>query len=71
MRAITDTVALSRALNQLPGVVENGLFINSCSAVIVGNADGSVTTEWKDGTATEVTQMMPLAETNLFADIGD
>jgi len=71
MRAITDAVALSRALNQLPGVVENGLFINICSAVIVGNADGSVTTEWKDGTATEVTQMMPLAETNLFADIGD
>ena len=71
MRAITDAVALSRALNQLPGVVENGLFINICSAVIVGNADGSVTTEWKDGTATEVTQMMPLAETNLFPDIGD
>jgi ribose 5-phosphate isomerase A len=69
MGAITDAAALSNALNQLPGVVENGLFINICQAVIVGNADGRVTTEWKDGTATEVTQMMPDTVENLFADI--
>ena len=29
---------LSLALNQVPGVVENGLFIDICDAVVVGNA---------------------------------
>lgn len=71
MGAITDPSALSTALNQLPGVVENGLFINICQAVIVGNADGSVTTEWKEGRNTEVAQLMPAEDTNLFANLGD
>lgn len=71
MGAIAHGADLAAALNQLPGVVENGLFINICQAVIVGNADGTVTTEWKDGSAPEVTQMMPDADKNLFADIGE
>lgn len=33
---------LSLALNQVPGVVENGLFIDICDAVVVGHADGRV-----------------------------
>ncbi|MCC6002665.1 MAG: ribose-5-phosphate isomerase RpiA [Pararhodobacter sp.] len=33
---------LSLALNQVPGVVENGLFIDICDAVIIGHADGRV-----------------------------
>lgn len=31
---------LSLALNQIPGVVENGLFIDICDAVVIGHADG-------------------------------
>ena len=33
---------LSLALNQVPGVVENGLFIDICDAVIIGHPDGRV-----------------------------
>jgi ribose 5-phosphate isomerase A len=35
---------LSLALNQVPGVVENGLFIDICDAVVIGYADGRVET---------------------------
>ncbi|WP_417628967.1 ribose-5-phosphate isomerase RpiA [Pararhodobacter aggregans] len=33
---------LSLALNQVPGVVENGLFIDICDAVVIGFGDGRV-----------------------------
>ncbi|PRY23728.1 ribose-5-phosphate isomerase [Aliiruegeria haliotis] len=33
---------LSLVLNQIPGVVENGLFIDICDVVIVGHSDGAV-----------------------------
>lgn len=33
---------LSLALNQIPGVVENGLFIDICDIVIIGHGDGRV-----------------------------
>lgn len=33
---------LSLALNQVPGVVENGLFIDICDAVVIGHPDGRV-----------------------------
>ena len=39
---IGDAAALSLALNQVPGVVENGLFVKLCDVVIVGLADGTV-----------------------------
>lgn len=41
---IEDARALSLALNQVPGVVENGLFIDICDTVIVGHADGRIET---------------------------
>jgi ribose 5-phosphate isomerase A len=44
LRKIGDARALSVALNQIPGVVENGLFIDMCDIVIVGHADGRVDT---------------------------
>lgn len=36
--------ALSVALNRIPGVVENGLFINIARSAIIGQPDGSVST---------------------------
>lgn len=38
---IKDATALSIALNQIPGVIENGLFIGMCSKVILGHEDGN------------------------------
>ena len=60
---------LGNTINQIPGVVENGLFIDMCNAVVVGNADGSVRTEWKSGADAEVRQMMGDTNENLFSDI--
>jgi ribose 5-phosphate isomerase A len=39
--AIADPDALDRALNQIPGVVENGLFCGIASAMVVGYPDGT------------------------------
>ncbi|WP_432565664.1 ribose-5-phosphate isomerase RpiA [Kineococcus sp. SYSU DK003] len=41
--AIQDAATLAAELNQIPGVVENGLFINMADAVVVGHADGTTT----------------------------
>ena len=38
---IPDPVALERELDQIPGVVESGLFIGLAHTLVVGNADGS------------------------------
>lgn len=40
--AIPDPEALTVRLNQIPGVVENGLFVGIASSVVVGNEDGTV-----------------------------
>ncbi len=39
---IGDARALSAVLNHVPGVVENGLFIDICDSVVIGHEDGSV-----------------------------
>lgn len=40
--AAFDPAPVETALNCIPGVVENGLFVGLTGAVLVGNADGSV-----------------------------
>tara|TARA_R110002051_G_scaffold50724_3_gene97895 strand:+ start:8744 stop:9529 length:786 start_codon:yes stop_codon:yes gene_type:complete len=42
LNRIGNARQLSLVLNQIPGVVENGLFIDICDAVIVGYGDGRV-----------------------------
>ncbi|WP_323038730.1 ribose-5-phosphate isomerase RpiA [Gemmobacter sp.] len=39
---IDNARQLSLVMNQIPGVVENGLFIDICDVVIVGHGDGRV-----------------------------
>ena len=39
---IPDAPKLALWLNQLPGVVENGLFIDICTQVLIGHADGTI-----------------------------
>ncbi|NIZ15768.1 ribose-5-phosphate isomerase RpiA [Phaeobacter sp. HF9A] len=62
---------LSLALNQIPGVVENGLFIDICDTVVVGYGDGRV--EVRDiNEGTIETDRIDFVETdNLFTDLGD
>ena len=66
---ITDPKILSQTLNGIPGVVENGLFLNMCDTIIIGFEDGSSETRcFVDGAIT--TSRADNVE-NLFSDIGD
>lgn len=61
---------LALALNQVPGVVENGLFVDICDRVIIGHGDGRV--EIRDITTGTVERgRIEIAETeNVFTDLG-
>lgn len=48
---IGDARALALALNQIPGVVENGLFIGIADLMVLGNADGGTTVVEPSGAA--------------------
>lgn len=62
---------LSLVMNQIPGVVENGLFIDICDKVVIGFGDGRVETrDINEGTVTS-DQIHFADEENLFADLGD
>ncbi|MCL3882382.1 ribose-5-phosphate isomerase RpiA [Marivita sp. GX14005] len=62
---------LAMALNQMPGVVENGLFIDLCDKVIVGYPDGRVETrDINAGTVSE-DRVDLVEDENLFSDLGD
>lgn len=62
---------LALVLNQIPGVVENGLFIDICDTVVIGYGDGRV--EVRDiNEGTVETDRIDFVETeNLFGDLGD
>ena len=42
LNRIGNARQLSLILNQIPGVVENGLFIDICDVVVIGHGDGKV-----------------------------
>ncbi len=42
LKRIGNPRQLALVLNQIPGVVENGLFIDICDVVIIGHGDGRV-----------------------------
>ena len=71
LNRIGDARQLAMVLNQMPGVVENGLFIDICDAVVVGFGDGRV--EVRDINAGTIEEsMLDFAESdNLFADLVD
>ncbi len=84
--AIASSRQLAMVINQVPGVVENGLFIDICDLVIIGHADGSTEMiEAQAGTLAAMQVLRPAKDgpgrdrlgsdspgaDNLFADIGD
>ena len=66
---VLDPAVLSQTLNDIPGVVENGLFLNMCETVIIGYEDGSSETR----SLVDGALMSSRADNveNLFSDIGD
>lgn len=70
LKRIGQPRQLSLVLNQIPGVVENGLFIDICDAVVIGYGDGRVEVRDIDRGTVEEGQV-ELAETdNIFSDLG-
>ncbi|MEM8775522.1 MAG: ribose-5-phosphate isomerase RpiA [Pseudomonadota bacterium] len=62
---------MAMVINQMPGVVENGLFIDICDVVVLGYGDGRVETrDINEGTVEE--DRLDFVETeNLFTDLQD
>ncbi|WP_282094228.1 ribose-5-phosphate isomerase RpiA [Epibacterium ulvae] len=60
---------LTLMLNQIPGVVENGLFIDICDRVVIGHGDGRVVVRDINLGTEEVSHMENEAEDNLFRDL--
>ncbi len=69
LKRIGDARKLSMVLNQIPGVVENGLFIDICDIVVVGHGDGRVeVTDINEGTHEE--DRVEFVDTdNIFKDL--
>lgn len=69
LRRIGNARQVSLVLNQIPGVVENGLFIDICDVIVIGHGDGMV--ELRDinnGTVTQDRVEVP-EDSNLFSDL--
>ena len=69
LRRIDNPHQLALALNQMPGVVENGLFMDICDIVILGHGNGRVETrDINEGTVEE--DRIDFTESdNLFTDM--
>ncbi|MBN8630974.1 MAG: ribose-5-phosphate isomerase RpiA [Rhodobacterales bacterium] len=60
---------LALVLNQIPGVVENGLFIDICDVVVVGHGDGRITVRDINSGRVENGSVDMSESRNIFADL--
>jgi ribose 5-phosphate isomerase A len=58
-------------LNQIPGVVENGLFIDICDVVILGHGNGRVEVRDITNDTDEIVRFDVRDDDNIFADLAD
>ena len=68
---IGNAQQLSLVLNQIPGVVENGLFIDICDVVVLGYGDGRVETRDINQGTVEEDRLDFVESENLFTDMLD
>ncbi|NVO54824.1 ribose-5-phosphate isomerase RpiA [Rhodobacteraceae bacterium B1Z28] len=71
LQRIGNARQLALVLNQVPGVVENGLFIDICDKVVVGYGDGRVELRDINAGTIELDQLADGAGENLFSDLAD
>ena len=69
LNRIENVRQLSLVLNQVPGIVENGLFIDICDTVIVGYGDGRVEVRDINKGAVEEEKFDFLDDDNLFGNL--
>jgi ribose 5-phosphate isomerase A len=60
---------LSLILNQIPGVVETGLFLDVADAVVIGHVDGRVEVRDINSGTTDVEHIDVVAQDNMFMDL--
>jgi ribose 5-phosphate isomerase A len=71
LRRIGNPRQLALVLNQIPGVVENGLFIDICDIVVIGHPDGRVTVrDINEGTERD-DRITIEPNDNIFRDFSD
>lgn len=70
LRRIGQPRQLALVLNQVPGVVENGLFIDICDRIVIGHGDGRVEVRDINNGTVETERMTFAEDDNLFRDIG-
>ena len=68
---IGDPAALAVTLNQIPGVVENGLFIDICDTVVIGYGDGKVEVRDINEGTVETDRIDFVDDENLFTDLSE
>jgi ribose 5-phosphate isomerase A len=71
LKHIAHPRELSLLLNQIPGVVENGLFIDICDVVIVGYGDGKVSVRDITNDSLEIFRYDVRDDDNIFAGMAD
>lgn len=69
LNRIGDARQLSLVLNQIPGVVENGLFIDICDSVVIGFGDGKVQVHDIHTDHVEESRFDFIEKDNIFADV--
>ncbi len=62
---------LAMVLNQMPGVVENGLFIDICDTVVIGYGDGRVEVRDINEGTIEEDRLDFVEDDNLFTDLAE
>ena len=71
LRRIINPAQLSLVLNQIPGVVENGLFLDICDVLVIGGADGTVEVRDINNGTVRHERIDLLDSDNLFVDIAE
>lgn len=69
LKRIGHARQLALVLNQIPGVVENGLFIDICDKVVIGHGDGRV--EFRDINEGTIELGDAMGGENLFSNLAD
>jgi ribose 5-phosphate isomerase A len=71
LQRIGNARQMSLVLNQIPGVVENGLFIDICDVLVTGHGDGRVEVRDINSGTREEERIEFLESDNLFNDLTD
>jgi ribose 5-phosphate isomerase A len=69
LKHIGNPRQLSLVINQIPGVVENGLFIDICDVVVVGHGDGKVAVRDITNDTSKVVRFDVRDDDNIFAEM--